>query len=561
MDAYDVAVVGGGPVGMWLAAELHRGGVRPVVLERRAERPPYSKALTIYPRTVEQFAMRGLVDRWLAEGTPVPSSHFALLKNRLDFSFLNTRYPYTLFLPQRRTEELLEEHLAELGVPYLRQHAVTGLRQDETGVDLDVDAPDGPAVVRASYAAGCDGAASVVRAAAGIDFAGTPDTWRTILGDIELTDPPQAPALTLNQPGGSLYMVAIGGGRHRLAVIDHATLHDPVDKPVTFGELRASALRLAGTDFGMRETPDAWLSRVGNAARQAACYRAGRVLLAGDAAHIHYPAGGQGLNLGLQDATNLGWKLAAEIRGWAPPGLLDSYHAERYPVGLDVIDDSLAQCGLIANPTREGVALRDRFNAILGAHPSLCRELAVRLSGLAIRYPAAGQVAGQRAPDLDLRGAGQAVPAKQCQRSSAAKRCRPKRCRPKQCRPKRCRQGRAPAATIFGLLHPAKFVLLNLGSATAAPAGFEDRLDIVTAELAGDHPEWAGVRAMLIRPDGYIAWATHADDPPPLATWLGNALFLGRPVAHLWLTLTEFGGIGVVAVTLATTLFRRTASA
>ena len=303
MDAYDVAVVGGGPVGMWLAAELHRGGVRPVVLEQRAERPPYSKALTIYPRTVEQFAMRGLVDRWLEVGTPVPSSHFALLTNRLDFSFLNTRYPYTLFLPQRRTEELLEEHLAELGVPYLRQHAVTGLRQDETGVDLDVDTPAGPAVVRAAYAAGCDGATSVVRAAAGIDFAGTPDTWRTILGDIELTDPPQAPALTLNQPGGSVYMVAIGGGRYRLAVIDHATLYQPLDKPATFGELRASALRLAGTDFGMRETPDAWLSRVGNAARQAASYRAGRVLLAGDAAHIHYPAGGQGLNLGLQDAT------------------------------------------------------------------------------------------------------------------------------------------------------------------------------------------------------------------------------------------------------------------
>ena len=499
MDAYDVAVVGGGPVGMWLAAELHRGGVRPVVLERRAERPPYSKALTIYPRTVEQFAMRGLVDRWLAEGTPVPSSHFALLKNRLDFSFLNTRYPYTLFLPQRRTEELLEEHLAELGVPYLRQHAVTGLRQDETGVDLDVDTPDGPAVVRAAYAAGCDGAASVVRAAAGIDFAGTPDTWRTILGDIELADPPQAPALTLNQPGGSLYMVAIGGGRYRLAVIDHATLYDPVDKPVTFGELRASALRLAGTDFGMRETPDAWLSRVGNAARQAACYRAGRVLLAGDAAHIHYPAGGQGLNLGLQDATNLGWKLAAEIRGWAPPGLLDSYHAERYPVGLDVIDDSLAQCGLIANPSREGVALRDRFNAILGAHPSLCRELAVRLSGLAIRYPApaqvTAQVAGQRAPDLDLRGAGQHGP--RPPRSSAC--CTP----------------RSSSCSTWG-------------SATAAPAGFEGRLDIVTAELAGDYPEWAGVRALLIRPDGYIAWATHADDAPPLATWLGHSLSQAR---------------------------------
>jgi len=484
----DVAVVGGGPVGMWLAAELHRGGVRPVVLERRAERPPYSKALTIYPRTVEQFAMRGLAVRWLAAGTPVPSSHFAILKSRLDFSFLDTRYPYTLFLPQRRTEELLEEHLAELGVPYLRRHAVTGLRQHETGVDLDVDSPEGPAVVRAAYVAGCDGAASVVRAAAGIDFAGTPDTWQTILGDIELTDPPQAPALTLSQPGGSVYMVALGGGRYRLAVIDHATLYDLTDEPVTFAGLRASALRVAGTDFGMRETSDAWLSRVGNATRQAACYRAGRVFLAGDAAHIHYPAGGQGLNLGLQDAGNLAWKLAAEIRGWAPPGLLDSYHAERYPVGLHVIDDSLAQCGLFANPSREGIALRDRFSAILGAHPTLCRELAVRLSGLAVRYPAAGQVAGQvagqRVPDLDLRG--------------------------------------APAATIFGLLHSAKFLLLNLGSAAAAPAGFADRLDVVTAELATDRPEWAGIRAVLIRPDGYVAWASEDDDVPRLAAWLGD---------------------------------------
>jgi 2-polyprenyl-6-methoxyphenol hydroxylase-like FAD-dependent oxidoreductase len=494
MITCDVAVVGGGPVGMWLAAELHRGAVRPVVLERRAGRLPHSKALTIYPRTVEQFAMRGLVDRWLAEGTPVPSSHFAILKSRLDFSFLDTRYPYTLFLPQRRTEELLEEHLAELGVPYLRQHAVTGLRQDETGVDLDVDSPGGPLAVRAAYVAGCDGAASVVRAAAGIDFAGTPDSWQTILGDVELTDPPPTPALTLNQSGGSVYMVALGGGRHRLAVVDHATLYDLTDQPVTFGELlRASALRVAGTDFGMRETPDAWLSRVGNATRQAACYRAGRVLLAGDAAHIHYPAGGQGLNLGLQDAGNLAWKLAAEIRGWAPPGLLDSYHAERHPVGLDVIDDSLAQCGLFASPSREGIALRDRFSAILGAHPSLCRELAVRLSGLAVRYPAAGQApvqaadqaAGQRVPDLDLRD--------------------------------------APAATIFGLLHSAKFVLLSLGSAAAAPAGFAGRLDVVTAELATDHPGWARVRALLIRPDGYVAWASRVDDAPPLAAWLGVA--------------------------------------
>jgi 2-polyprenyl-6-methoxyphenol hydroxylase-like FAD-dependent oxidoreductase len=498
---YDVAVVGGGPVGMWLAAELHRGGVRPVVLERRAQRPPYSKALTIYPRTVEQFAMRGLVDRWLAEGTPVPSSHFALLKNRLDFSFLPTRYPYTLFLPQRRTEELLEQHLAELGVPYLREHAVTGLRQDEDGVELDLDTPSGAATLRAPFAVGCDGASSVVRAAAGIDFAGSPDTWRSILGDVELTDPPPAPALSLNTPGGSMYMIALGGGRYRVAPIDHATLYDPADAPVTFGELQASTRRLAGTDFGMRETPDTWLSRVGNAARQADRYRSGRVFLAGDAAHIHYPAGGQGLNLGLQDAANLAWKLAAEIRGWAPPGLLDSYHAERYPVGLDVIDDSLAQCALIANSTREGIALRDRFDKILGSHPSLSRELALRLSGLTIGYPSPDPAppAGERAPDLDLKS--------------------------------------AQAATLFDLLRPARFVLLTLdltasapagpGNAAsvpagAVPAGYAGRLDVVTAQLAEGHPAWTGLRSVLIRPDGYVAWATRATDPLPLTTWLGS---------------------------------------
>ncbi|HEU5390861.1 MAG TPA: FAD-dependent monooxygenase [Streptosporangiaceae bacterium] len=507
-SAYDVAVVGGGPVGMWLAAELHRGGVRPVVLERRAQRPPYSKALTIYPRTVEQFAMRGLVDRWLAEGTPVPSSHFALLKSRLDFSFLPTRYPYTLFLPQRRTEELLEQHLAELGVPHLREHAVTGLRQDADGVDLDLDTPSGTTTLRAPFVVGCDGAASLIRAAAGIDFAGTPDTWRSILGDVELTEPPPTPALSLNTPAGSMYMIALGDGKYRVAPIAHATLYDPADTPVTFAELQASTRLLAGTDYGMRETEDMWLSRVGNAARQASRYRSGRVFLAGDAAHIHYPAGGQGLNLGLQDAANLAWKLAAELRGWASPGLLDSYHAERYPVGLDVIDDSLAQCALIANATREGIALRDRFDKILGTHPSLSRDLALRLSGLTIRYPtipaqppapapgeppAQPSPVGERAPDLDLKG--------------------------------------APAATIFALLRPAKFVLLTLHP-TAPPApvpvGYADRLDVVTAELAEDHSTWTGLRSVLIRPDGYVAWATSATDPPPLTPWLGTP-WLGTP--------------------------------
>jgi 2-polyprenyl-6-methoxyphenol hydroxylase-like FAD-dependent oxidoreductase len=495
----DVAVVGGGPVGMWLAAELHRGGARPIVFERRAERPPHSKALTLYPRTLELFAMRGIADRWLDEGTALPSSHFAILNSRLDFTGLDTRFPFTLFLPQLRTEELLEDHLASLGVPYLRSHAVTGMRQDADGVDIDVLTPSGIRTFRAAYVVGCDGGASTVREAAGIEFAGTPGTWSTVLGDVELADPPQERALTLNLPGGSMYGVALGGGRYRLAAIDHAALDDLTDAPVTFDELRTNVRRLAGTDYGMRETADMWLSRVNNATRQAVSYRNGRVFLAGDAAHIHYPAGGQGLNLGLQDAANLGWKLAAVIRGWAPGWLLDSYQAERYPVGLEVIEDSLAQCALFANPSREGIAMRDRFDRILATHPSLNAELALRLSGLAVCYPDGGR----RVPDLALRG--------------------------------------APAASVFGLLPDARFVLLVLdgaggrgrtgdGAAGAADgpavaAGYRDRLEVITAALAEDRDDWADVGAALIRPDGYLAWSRGDVDPaaePPLARWLGQ---------------------------------------
>ena len=483
---------------MWLAAELRRAGVSVVVLEKRAQRPPQSKALTIYPRTVEMLAMRGLADRFLAEGAPVPSSHFAILGNRLDFSFLDTRYPFTLFLPQRRAEELLGDQLDDAGVPLLRSHEVTAVRQQDGAVEVDVLTPSGPATVTAAYVVGCDGAGSAVRQAASIEFAGTPSSWYSVFGDVELAAPPAGRALTMSPPGGSLYMVALGGDRWRIAVIDHAAMFDPPGGPVTFAELRASALRLAGTDFGMRETPDAWLSRVGNETRQVTDYRRGRVLLAGDAAHIHFPAGGQGLNLGLQDASNLAWKLAAELRGWAPPWLLDSYQAERAPVGLDVIEDSLAQCGLFASPGREGVALRDRFDRILGENEALCRSLAVRLSGLGIAYPAAAPagpaqspLAGQRVPDLALRG--------------------------------------APAASVYPLLSQGTFVLLTApGQQGQPPSGdagqYAGRLAVVAGEVDGARPDWAGLRALLIRPDGYVAWAQPGSSPPaepPLSTWLG----------------------------------------
>ncbi len=504
----DVVIVGGGPVGLWLAAELHLAGVRVVVLEQLAERLPYSKALTVYPRTLEQFAMRGLVEPLLAEGLPVPSSHFALLDNRLDFTVLatETRYPFTLFLPQVRTEALLEEHLAASGVAVLREHTVVGVTQDERGVAVDAETPHGSATFRARYAVGCDGGASVVRKAAGIEFAGTPTTQTSLVGDVEASDPPPQRALTLNRPDGSFYLVSLGGGRFRMASIDHALLDAPKDQPPTFAEFRESVRRVAGSDFGMRHP--IWLSRVGNATMQATAYRNRRVLLAGDAAHIHTPMGGQGLNLGLQDATNLAWKLGAVVNGWAPQRLLDSYQAERYPVGERVVEDTLAQYALVSNITREGRALRARFNELLAAHPSLNWGLSLRLAALDVTYPDAGAGArsrhpltGRRVPDLALEGA--AVP------------------------------------SVFGLLRTARFVLLDLtggklGLADAAAASVAgaraDRLEVAAGRLAPAErearPEWAEgrLRALLIRPDGHVAWASGEPDPAAVARAAERAL-------------------------------------
>jgi len=479
-----VVIVGGGPVGLWLAAELNTAGVQVLVLEQLAQRLPYSRALTVYPRTLEQFAMRGLVEPLLAEGLPVPSSHFALLDNRLDFTVLEplTRYPFTLFLPQVRTEALLEQRLAARVVPVLREHTVVGVTQDERGVAVDAETPYGPATFRARYVVGCDGGASVVRKSAGIEFTGTPTTQTSLVGDVEVTDPPPVRAQTLNRQGGSFYMVSLGGGRFRMATIDHALLDVPKDQPPTFAEFHESVQRVAGTDYGMRNP--IWLSRVGNATMQAAAYRNGRILLAGDAAHIHTPMGGQGLNLGLQDATNLAWRLAAVVNGWAPEALLDSYQAERYPVGERVVEDTLAQYALVSNITREGRALRARFNELLGSHPSVTRELSIRLAALDVVYPGSGGAAahpltGRRVPDLELEG--------------------------------------APVPSVFGLLRTARFVLLDLtgGELDLADAGAgerSDRLEVAAGRLgeakAKARPEWAQVRAVLLRPDGHVAWAS-----------------------------------------------------
>jgi 2-polyprenyl-6-methoxyphenol hydroxylase-like FAD-dependent oxidoreductase len=472
----EVVVAGGGPVGCWLAAELKTAGIDVVVLEKRAERDPHSKALTVLPRTLELFAMRGIAERWLETGTPVPSSHFALMNTRLDFSFLDTRYPYALFFPQARTTELLEEHASSLGVPLVREHTVTGATQDDDGVTVAVETPAGPATFRACYAVGCEGRASPVRKSAGIDLVGSPTSLHFVMGDVVVPEPPNLPTLSLNSDAGAFFMVRLDENVFRMAPFDLATMHEPREQPPTLEELRAAVRRVAGTDYGMHTAR--WLTHWGNATLQAARYRAGRLLLVGDSAYLFSPLGGQGLNLGLQDATNLAWKLAARIRGLASDDLLDTYHAERHPVGAEVVEDTLAQMALVASSTREGRALRRRFEAILGTHTSVNRELALRLSGLATAYRPPGSaehpLIGQRIPDLDLQ--------------------------------------RATTPSVFGLLTSARFVLLDLAGSQLRLVRDEmptDRLEVVTARLAGDRPDWAKARALLIRPDGHIAWATN----------------------------------------------------
>lgn len=296
---------------------------------------------------------------------------------------------------------------------------------------------------------------------------------RVAVGDVRLADPPAAPSLTLNRDNGALYLAALGDGRYRISPQDHATMFQATDDTLTLEELRESTIRVAGTDFGMYDP--GYLIKFGNAALQAQTYRCDRLLLAGDAAHIHMPLGGQGMNLGLADAGNLAWKLAAVIHGWASPELLDSYHAERHPRGQRVVQDTRAQAALVTATTPGGKALRARFNEILADHPSVNRELAERLSGVDLAYPPPADgnpLAGRRMPDFALAG--------------------------------------APASSVFGLLRQVQFVLLDLTGGRLAErfTRFGPALDVARASAmdTADRPEWQGVEAVLLRPDGHIGW-------------------------------------------------------
>lgn len=487
----EVIVVGAGPVGLLLARELRLAGVSVVVLERTAERAPHSKALGIHPRTIEVLAMRGLADPFLAGGVKVPAWHFGMLDNRLDFRALPTPFPFMLAHPQVRTEELLEADAVELGVRVLRGHTVTGLTEDADGssVTVEVTGQDGVRCTRsARFVVGCDGAGSTVRRAAGIDFPGTDTTIVGFLGDVHLDAPPSEMGLAWHSMHGILAVAPAPGGLFRVMGYD-AAHQDPAEE-LTLDQLRETAIRLTGSDFGMRDP--GYLSRFGNATRQAATYRKGRVLLAGDAAHMAFPAGGVGLNVGLQDAMNLGWKLAAVVQHRATPDLLDSYQSERHPVGGALAEHTLAQTLLMTTTSPEGRALRSLLSSLIASQPGFSLGLAMKLSALDVGYPAADPSAhpltGARAPDL----------------GSVEDDC----------------------SLFSGVLRQGRPVLLDFsgsGLGTAAKQAASLGIPIRAGRLAphGD-PAWSAVGAALLRPDGHVWWA--ADMSADLAAEASHAL-------------------------------------
>jgi len=413
LDA-EVLVVGAGPVGLWLAAELCAAGIGAMVVEAREERVSWSRGFVVHPRTLEILDSRDAVAPLLASGKRLPSWHYAMGTRRLDFTRLPSAFPYLVIQPQALTEELLEAHLGRCGGEVLRRRRVTGLTQHPDHVAVRVRQDDGPEYeLTAGFVVGCDGARSTVRQAAGIGFPGNPDTMLSPSALVELADPPPPDRLIQTHEQGLFFAIALPDGRFVVSTIDHAEM-GVTDRRWTGEMVRDSLRRITGSDFGMRTAER--VATLGNSAKQAERYRDGRVLLAGDAAHVHFPMGGQGMNLGIQDAHNLAWRLTAVVRArradpTASDALLDGYETERRPAGERVLEDVRAQMALVAATGADGAALRGRFEALLGEHAEVNLQYARRLAGLEVRYPvdavsgadgAADPRLGARVPDLEL---------------------------------------------------------------------------------------------------------------------------------------------------------------
>ena len=402
MTNHAVVIAGGGPTGLMLAGELALAGIDVAIVEKRATSEVIgSRAGGLHARTLELLDQRGIADRFVAEGQKAQVTGFA--GKVLDLSDFPTRFPFGLGLRQSRIEPILADWVGELGVPIYREREVTGFAADDDGVDVGLS--DG-LVLRAAYLVGCDGGASTVRRIAGIDFPGQDATISNIIANVELTETPE---WGVRQDDVGIQSM----GRIDYTIVDGKIVYadaGPVGVLVTerevrsgepsLDELKAGMVAAFGSDYGVHSPT--WLSRFTDATRQAASYRKGRVLLAGDAAHIHYPAGGQGLNIGVHDAVNLGWKLAQVVQGISPEALLDTYHAERHPADACVLQTTMA-AGMLQRPGARIAAVRNAMAELLGIDEAR-KRFAGMLSGLDLRYDLGEghPLLGRRMPDLDL---------------------------------------------------------------------------------------------------------------------------------------------------------------
>lgn len=507
-EAIEVVVAGGGPTGLWLACELALATVRVVIVERLSVPTGLSKALGLQARSMEMLDNRGILDRFTAGNPTPPFLNFGMFP--LDLRRLDFRHPYGVIIPQARVEALLEGRAKELGAEIRRGHEVIGFHQDGQGVRVEVRTESETYELAAQYLAGCDGGHSVVRKQLGVAFPGLEPTIIGRMGDVKV----EAGALELLKQSvpelggrefgvartstGNFAIVPMGSGVYRVAAVEWDQSAIDHDAPMALSELQAAIRRVIHLDLAMHDP--IWLSRATDSSRLTERYRDGRVFLAGDAAHVHWAYGGKGLQTGIQDAGNLGWKLAAQIHGWAPSTLLDSYHAERHPVGQRLMTLTRAQEAL-ARPGEHVTALRELFGRLL-AQEQTFRAIAEEITDVDICYEmdaARGDrhpLLGRWAPNLVLT----------------------------------TEQGKTQVAE---LMHGGKGVLLDLAGRSVlheVAANWADRVDAVAARC---YERPAKLDALLIRPDGYVAWVASSDDSDQesqtglrsaLERWFGEAL-------------------------------------
>ena len=481
MTEHAVVIGGGGPTGLMLAGELALAGINVAIVERRASQTlAGSRAGGLHSRTIEVLDQRGIADRFLSQGQLHKVLHFHV---PLDVSDFPTRHNYVLGLWQNHIERILAEWVGELAVPIYREREVTGFAQDDAGVDVALS--NGQSL-RAQYLVGCDGGRSLIRKAAGIKFPGWDPTTSWLIAEVEMSE---EPPWGFRKDAVGTHAIGKGDGGSARVVLAEQQLR--LDSEPTLRDVSEALIAVYGTDYGIHSPT--WISRFTDMTRQAAAYRDRRVLLAGDAAHVHPPMGGQGLNIGVQDAVNLGWKLAQVVKQTSPDSLLDTYHAERHPIAARVLRNTMAQTALRRTDDRTK-ALGDYVSKLLSMDEPR-RRVAAEISGLDVHYDLGEghPLLGRRMPDLDLVTANGPL-------------------------------------RVFTLLHDARPVLLNLGE----PGGFDitawaDRVQLIDAKYVGTWKLPAlGVvtapTAVLVRPDGYVAWVgdlTQAGLADALTSWFG----------------------------------------